>query len=52
MTEAAAIAERPPRKPRTKRQPPTGREICRQAGVSHGLLRHYFQKPDNLLFGR
>ncbi|WP_114952202.1 TetR/AcrR family transcriptional regulator [Sphingosinicella terrae] len=27
----------------------TGREICRQAGVSHGLLRHYFSKPDNLL---
>ena len=27
----------------------TGREICRQAGVSHGLLRHYFQNPDNLL---
>jgi AcrR family transcriptional regulator len=73
MTEAAAIAERPSRKPRAKRQPPTvrrqdllaitvsclarlgprgatGREICRQAGVSHGLLRHYFQKPDNLLF--
>ncbi|WP_168196090.1 TetR family transcriptional regulator C-terminal domain-containing protein [Novosphingobium sp. EMRT-2] len=73
MTEAAAISERPLRKPRAKRQPPTvrrqdllaitvsclarlgprgatGREICRQAGVSHGLLRHYFQKPDNLLF--
>ncbi|WP_353228775.1 TetR family transcriptional regulator C-terminal domain-containing protein [Novosphingobium sp.] len=28
----------------------TGREICRQAGVSHGLLRHYFRNPDNLLF--
>ena len=27
----------------------TGREICRQAGVSHGLLRHYFANPDNLL---
>ena len=27
----------------------TGREICRRAGVSHGLLRHYFQNPDNLL---
>ncbi|HEY0315746.1 MAG TPA: TetR family transcriptional regulator C-terminal domain-containing protein [Sphingomonas sp.] len=27
----------------------TGREICRQAGVSHGLLRHYFNNPDNLL---
>jgi TetR/AcrR family transcriptional repressor of bet genes len=27
----------------------TGREICRQAGVSHGLLRHYFDNPDNLL---
>lgn len=27
----------------------TGREICRQAGVSHGLLRHYFINPDNLL---
>ena len=27
----------------------TGREICRQAGVSHGLLRHYFENPDNLL---
>jgi AcrR family transcriptional regulator len=27
----------------------TGREICRQAGVSHGLLRHYFVNPDNLL---
>jgi AcrR family transcriptional regulator len=27
----------------------TGREICRQAGVSHGLLRHYFKNPDNLL---
>ena len=27
----------------------TGREICRQAGVSHGLLRHYFHNPDNLL---
>lgn len=28
----------------------TGREICRQAGVSHGLLRHYFRNPDNLLY--
>ncbi len=28
----------------------TGREICRQAGVSHGLLRHYFKNPQNLLF--
>ncbi len=28
----------------------TGREICRQAGVSHGLLRHYFANPQNLLF--
>src|SRR3954469_9750372 len=28
----------------------TGREICRQAGVSHGLLRHYFKNPENLLF--
>ena len=28
----------------------TGREICRQAGVSHGLLRHYFRNPENLLF--
>lgn len=28
----------------------TGREICRQAGVSHGLLRHYFNNPENLLF--
>ena len=28
----------------------TGREICRRAGVSHGLLRHYFRNPDNLLF--
>jgi AcrR family transcriptional regulator len=28
----------------------TGREICRQAGVSHGLLRHYFRNPNNLLF--
>lgn len=28
----------------------TGREICRQAGVSHGLLRHYFTNPQNLLF--
>ncbi|MBT0668268.1 TetR family transcriptional regulator C-terminal domain-containing protein [Novosphingobium profundi] len=28
----------------------TGREICRQAGVSHGLLRHYFSNPQNLLF--
>ena len=27
----------------------TGREICRQAGVSHGLLRHYFNNPENLL---
>ena len=27
----------------------TGREICRQAGVSHGLLRHYFANPENLL---
>jgi AcrR family transcriptional regulator len=27
----------------------TGREICREAGVSHGLLRHYFANPDNLL---
>ena len=27
----------------------TGREICRQAGVSHGLLRHYFKNPENLL---
>ncbi|MED5546808.1 MAG: TetR family transcriptional regulator C-terminal domain-containing protein [Pseudomonadota bacterium] len=27
----------------------TGREICRQAGVSHGLLRHYFTNPQNLL---
>lgn len=27
----------------------TGREICRRAGVSHGLLRHYFSNPDNLL---
>lgn len=27
----------------------TGREICRQAGVSHGLLRHYFSNPANLL---
>ncbi|MBO9604281.1 MAG: TetR family transcriptional regulator C-terminal domain-containing protein [Novosphingobium sp.] len=27
----------------------TGREICRQAGVSHGLLRHYFDNADNLL---
>jgi AcrR family transcriptional regulator len=27
----------------------TGREVCRQAGVSHGLLRHYFRNPDNLL---
>ena len=27
----------------------TGREICRQAGVSHGLLRHYFVNPENLL---
>lgn len=28
----------------------TGREICRQAGVSHGLLRHYFRNPENLLY--
>lgn len=28
----------------------TGREICRQAGVSHGLIRHYFRNPQNLLF--
>ncbi|WP_198350905.1 TetR/AcrR family transcriptional regulator [Flavisphingomonas formosensis] len=27
----------------------TGRAICREAGVSHGLLRHYFDNPDNLL---
>ena len=27
----------------------TGREICRFAGVSHGLVRHYFSNPDNLL---
>ena len=27
----------------------TGREICRRAGVSHGLLRHYFDNADNLL---
>jgi AcrR family transcriptional regulator len=27
----------------------SGREICRQAGVSHGLLRHYFANPDTLL---
>jgi len=27
----------------------TGREICRRAGVSHGLLRHYFDNPQNLL---
>ncbi len=27
----------------------TGREICRQAGVSHSLLRHYFDNPDDLL---
>lgn len=26
----------------------TGREVCRQAGVSHGLLRHYFSSPDQL----
>lgn len=26
----------------------TGREICRQAGVSHGLLRHYFGTPEVL----
>ncbi|QIG80165.1 TetR/AcrR family transcriptional regulator [Stakelama tenebrarum] len=28
----------------------TGREVCRQAGVSHGLLRHYFKNPQNLLY--
>ena len=28
----------------------TGREICRQAGVSHGLLRHYFSNSKNLLY--
>jgi AcrR family transcriptional regulator len=28
----------------------TGREVCRRAGVSHGLLRHYFANPQNLLF--
>lgn len=28
----------------------TGREVCRRAGVSHGLLRHYFDNPQNLLF--
>jgi AcrR family transcriptional regulator len=27
----------------------SGREICRQAGVSHGLLRHYFDNPETLL---
>lgn len=27
----------------------TGREVCRRAGVSHGLLRHYFENPQNLL---
>ena len=27
----------------------TGREICRQAGVSHSLLRHYFDNSDDLL---
>lgn len=27
----------------------TGREICRQAGVSHSLLRHYFGNPQTLL---
>jgi TetR/AcrR family transcriptional repressor of bet genes len=26
----------------------TGREVCRQAGVSHGLLRHYFETPEAL----
>jgi len=26
----------------------TGREVCRQAGVSHGLLRHYFDTPEEL----
>lgn len=26
----------------------TGREVCRQAGVSHGLLRHYFDTPEAL----
>lgn len=26
----------------------TGREICRRAGVSHGLLRHYFETPEEL----
>ncbi|MDR3512047.1 MAG: TetR/AcrR family transcriptional regulator [Caulobacteraceae bacterium] len=26
----------------------TGREICRRAGVSHGLLRHYFDNPETL----
>jgi AcrR family transcriptional regulator len=26
----------------------TGREVCRQAGVSHGLLRHYFGAPEAL----
>lgn len=27
----------------------SGREICRQAGVSHSLLRHYFGNPQTLL---
>ena len=27
----------------------TGREICRQAGVSHSLLRHHFGNPQTLL---
>jgi len=27
----------------------TGRAICREAGVSHSLLRHYFDNPDDLL---
>ena len=27
----------------------TGREICRQAGVSHSLIRHYFGNPQALL---
>ncbi|WEK46523.1 MAG: hypothetical protein P0Y56_16175 [Candidatus Andeanibacterium colombiense] len=26
----------------------TGHEICRQAGGSHGLLRHYSDNADNL----
>jgi AcrR family transcriptional regulator len=26
----------------------TGREVCRQAGVSHSLLRHYFEAPEAL----